>query len=418
MKIGVWHHLPSGGGKRALHQQVRGLLDAGHEVVAWCPPTANRTYLPLDTMIPEHVVPLGTQTVNTRTQWLEKLFAVRTGVIARWNGMSEHARECARLINAAGLDVVLVAPCHWFLVPLIGPYLQIPSILYLQEPARDLYEARPRLPWIAEDDLEAEPHSWRAVRMMIGSGMRLYPLRVQAREEFHNIRAFTRVLVNSRFSRETVKSALGIDSTVCYLGVDTTRFQPDTAARQRFALCVGEFDVHKNPELILRALAASKTRPPLVWIANRVREKYVTAMQQLASSLGVAFTRKTDVSEADLIRHYQDAAVFVYAPNLEPFGFTPLEANACGTPVVAIAEGGIRETIEHGKNGLLVDSLAEMAAAVDQILASADSAAALGHEGRRMVETGWSLEASARRLEMHLIEIASTRRRQAGDERA
>ncbi len=59
MRIAVWHNLPSGGGKRALYEHVRGLIQRGHYVEAWCPPTASQTYLPLSLMIKEHVTPLN-----------------------------------------------------------------------------------------------------------------------------------------------------------------------------------------------------------------------------------------------------------------------------------------------------------------------------------------------------------------------
>src|SRR5260221_3882931 len=58
MKIAVWHNLPSGGGKRALYYHARGLVQRGHFVEAWCPPTSNRNYLPLGEFITEHVLPL------------------------------------------------------------------------------------------------------------------------------------------------------------------------------------------------------------------------------------------------------------------------------------------------------------------------------------------------------------------------
>ena len=59
MRIAVWHNLPSGGGKRALHDHVRGLLGRGHTIEAWCPSTADPDYLPLSELIPEHVLPLA-----------------------------------------------------------------------------------------------------------------------------------------------------------------------------------------------------------------------------------------------------------------------------------------------------------------------------------------------------------------------
>ena len=59
MRIAVWHNLPSGGGKRALDYHVRGLVEKGHSVEAWCPSTNNRTYLPLSNLIREHLVPIN-----------------------------------------------------------------------------------------------------------------------------------------------------------------------------------------------------------------------------------------------------------------------------------------------------------------------------------------------------------------------
>src|SRR5260370_35177388 len=58
MKIAVWHNLPSGGGKRALYYHVRGLVEKGHSVEAWCPSTSDRNYLPLSEVITEHVAPI------------------------------------------------------------------------------------------------------------------------------------------------------------------------------------------------------------------------------------------------------------------------------------------------------------------------------------------------------------------------
>ena len=59
MKIAVWHNLPSGGGKRSLYYHVKGLIERGHTVESWCPSTADRTYLPLDDLITEHIIPFN-----------------------------------------------------------------------------------------------------------------------------------------------------------------------------------------------------------------------------------------------------------------------------------------------------------------------------------------------------------------------
>ena len=82
-----------------------------------------------------------------------------------------------------------------------------------------------------------------------------------------------------------------------------------------------------------------------------VDEKYWLEMVELARSLNVTLEVKKMVTDEQLVRLLSGAICMVYSSNLEPFGFAPLEANACGTPVIAVAEGGVRETIIHEKNG-------------------------------------------------------------------
>jgi D-inositol-3-phosphate glycosyltransferase len=57
----------------------------------------------------------------------------------------------------------------------------------------------------------------------------------------------------------------------------------------------------------------------------------------------------------DMLKHYYNAAdVFVTTPWYEPFGITPLESMACGTPVIGSNVGGIKYSVAHGKTGFLV----------------------------------------------------------------
>jgi D-inositol-3-phosphate glycosyltransferase len=57
----------------------------------------------------------------------------------------------------------------------------------------------------------------------------------------------------------------------------------------------------------------------------------------------------------DVLRHYYSAAdVFVTTPWYEPFGITPVEASACGTPVIGAAVGGIKTTVVDHETGYLV----------------------------------------------------------------
>ncbi len=89
-------------------------------------------------------------------------------------------------------------------------------------------------------------------------------------------------------------------------------------------------------------------------------------LRQIASAEGldqdVVFVGRRDREQ---LRYYYSAAdVFVTTPWYEPFGITPVEAMACGTPVVGSNVGGIKFTVRDGENGYLVppndpDALAE-----------------------------------------------------------
>lgn len=65
-----------------------------------------------------------------------------------------------------------------------------------------------------------------------------------------------------------------------------------------------------------------------------------------------------NVTRAKLVEAYQTYRALIFTPNWdEPFGLVPVEAAACGMPVVAIGRGGVAETVKHGETGYLCDDL-------------------------------------------------------------
>lgn len=74
------------------------------------------------------------------------------------------------------------------------------------------------------------------------------------------------------------------------------------------------------------------------------------------------------VENDQMWRYYQKAKAFLTPVQWEePFGLTTIEAMACGTPTISLRRGAAPEIIQDGKTGFIVDSIAEMAAAVDKI---------------------------------------------------
>jgi glycosyltransferase involved in cell wall biosynthesis len=403
MKIALWHNLLSGGGKRAMYDQVCGLTSRGHHVEAWCPPTANKTFLPLKTLIKEHIVPLeelppmGKGPINLRER--------RAGETGRRMALMEkHCQQCAEEIATGGFDLLLSHPCTSFHVSAIGKYSRLPSVLYLAEPYRVLYEALPQLPWAAPP-LKYQPFSMRYWSSLTWELLKVNGHRVQVREELDWVKRFDQVLVNSLFSRESLIRSYNLDSRVCYLGVGTENFKPTGIAKGRFVIGLGNVYINKRPMLAVQTVGMipPEKRPKLIWVGNAFDPSYRKQIEDEAAKLGVDLTFKILISDDALRELLSQAAVLLYTSQLEPFGYAPLEANACGTAVVGIAEGGVRETITTA-NGLLVPSASpeELALAVAKFTDDLEFATEFGRKARNHVVEVWSQEKAIDRLEAEL----------------
>jgi glycosyltransferase involved in cell wall biosynthesis len=138
-------------------------------------------------------------------------------------------------------------------------------------------------------------------------------------------------------------------------------------------------------------------------ISNMIDEPYLQQTRLLARNTGVDLEIKHGIADAQLIDLLNRARVMLYAPRLEPFGFAPLEANACGLPVIAVAEGGVRETVQDGINGLLVEhDPRSMALAIERLLADDGLHQRLSQGAHKVAQTQWSLEHSVDVLEAKL----------------
>jgi glycosyltransferase involved in cell wall biosynthesis len=415
LKIAVWHNLPSGGGKRALYDHVRGLVARGHSVEAWCPPTADREFLPLGSMMPEHVVDFAWPVPARRSDKWQITLEIERQIAA----MDTHCRRCAEEINRGGFDILFANSSYFLATTSIARFTRIPSVLYLQEPWRHLYEASyvfqyqgmPRLWWLAPPRLEARRRGLSMFRAAFSDLRRFRNSRIQAREEVDNAAAFTRILCNSYFSRESIMRSYGLDSEVCYLGIDTDHFTDRGLPREDFLVGLGSITRGKNLRLAIEAVGAvAPPRPKLVWIGNVSDRDLLREMTELATARDVAFEPMVRIPDAEVVDILNRATAMLYAPRLEPFGLAPLEGNACGLPVIAVAEGGIRETIVDRVNGLLVDhDPISMAKAIERLRANPDLARELGINGRRAIEAKWSLEAATDRIERDLARHALRR---------
>jgi glycosyltransferase involved in cell wall biosynthesis len=144
-------------------------------------------------------------------------------------------------------------------------------------------------------------------------------------------------------------------------GVNTERFRPDGPVVPRGdrprILTVGRLVERKGFEDVIRAM----TRVPdaeLVVVGGPPGgpDPYADRLRDLARRCRVAgrVTLAGAVAAHEMPAWYRSADVLAAAPWYEPFGLTPLEAMACGVPVVGTAVGGLVDTVVEGVTGDLV----------------------------------------------------------------
>ena len=142
-------------------------------------------------------------------------------------------------------------------------------------------------------------------------------------------------LCNSNNIRKKILEYYGRESQVIYPPVDLSRFKPgDTKAD--YYLMVGAFAPNKRVDLAVHAF--NKLKLPLKISGSGQDEEYCRSIAgENIEFLGT-------LSNEKLLELYQQARALVF-PGEDDFGITPLEAQACGTPVIAFAAGGVLETV-------------------------------------------------------------------------
>jgi glycosyltransferase involved in cell wall biosynthesis len=174
-------------------------------------------------------------------------------------------------------------------------------------------------------------------------------------------RSYVRVFTNSEEVKRRVVSARLVDSSrveVAHHGVDVERWRPD-GRRDPFFLVPGRIMWQKNVELALDAWTrfkpdAFENRFSLV-VAGMVDAKSRPYLDHLkakaANRPDIRFV--TSPSDPEMLDLYQRCWAVVFPPTNEDWGLVPLEAMACGKPVLATRRGGPRESVVDGRTGFL-----------------------------------------------------------------
>ncbi|MFG2122771.1 D-inositol-3-phosphate glycosyltransferase [Streptomyces sp. NPDC048710] len=198
------------------------------------------------------------------------------------------------------------------------------------------------------------------------------------------VRAAHRLIANTEREAEDLLRHYDADAdrvAVVHPGVNLDRFRPDTsgvsagraAARTRLglphnalvALFAGRIQPLKGPDVLLRSVARLLEERP--WLRERILVPVVGGpsgsglsepdeLQKLAARLGVldVVLFRPPVGQDRLADWYRAASVVVMPSYSESFGLVAVEAQACGTPVIAAEVGGLPVAVRNGVSGVLV----------------------------------------------------------------
>jgi D-inositol-3-phosphate glycosyltransferase len=186
-------------------------------------------------------------------------------------------------------------------------------------------------------------------------------------------------------------------------GVDLTVFQPGPADGV-VVVFAGRVQPLKAPDIVLHAAAQLVRDDPglarqlsLVFVggpsgAGRADPDGLT---ELARELGIAHLVRLEppCPQAELADWYRAATVVMVPSHSESFGLVAMEAQACGTPVIAAAVGGLRTAVRHGESGILVadHDPASYARALRELITTPGRRAALSRGGvTHAARFGWS----------------------------
>ncbi|MEO1953829.1 MAG: glycosyltransferase [Campylobacterales bacterium] len=150
-------------------------------------------------------------------------------------------------------------------------------------------------------------------------------------------------VANSKFVQERIKRTYDRDSIVIYPPVDVDRFEL-YKDKDDFYITASRLVPYKKTKLIVEAFNEMPDKKLVVIGAG---EEYDAIKEIAKENISVLGYCANDV----LVDYMQRAKCFVYGA-VEDFGIIPIEAMACGTPVVALNQGGTKETVEDGINGI------------------------------------------------------------------
>lgn len=228
----------------------------------------------------------------------------------------------------SGYDLVLCSSSCCAKGVIVPPY--VPQLAYIHSPMRYAWDLF----------FDYKKSSGKLARFFMDKWM------TNIRQwDFISSQRIDTVIANSKYISRRIKKFWNLDSSVIYPPVNTERFYPDfSKPREDFYVAFSRLVSYKRIDLAVKACIALNKKLMVIGAGPEERNlKELAKGHDNISFLG----RAPDKVVRD---NFQRCKAFIFCAE-EDFGIAPIEAMACGAPVIAFGRGGAKETVIEGKTG-------------------------------------------------------------------
>ncbi len=357
MNIAVYHNLPAGGAKRVLFEEVR-RLSLKHNIDLYEMDSEDKDFLDIR-FFANNVYIFKINLFNNLPIFINRIYR-------DWKNFFSLRKihyDIAKKINSKPYDVCLIHPDKFTQAPFLLRYINLPTVYYCHELLRIAYEKELRFNEKVVFYKTLYENLTRKYRKKIDKV---------------NAQKASIILTNSEYVSKKVKRFYKREASVCYPGVDLKVFKKISKKKNKI-LFVGERHKIDGYDLIEKALS---------FVPKNIDFEFEV----------VSFSKKR--TDRKLAKKYSESILTLCTSINEPFGLIAIESMACETPVLAVKEGGYKETVLHGKTGFLLKrDPKEFSEKITYLLENPKLAEDMGRNAREYVSKKFSWERHYRLLE-------------------
>ena len=368
MKIALFQNLPDGGALRTVYEQVKG-LSKKHTVDCYCFKYPN--YKDISKYF-HKIYTNDFRIDNNKSGFLKRIKEDYKNLIT----LRLVHKSIAKKINSQKYDIALIHTDMWTESPFVLRYLKKNNVYFSHELLRIAYEK-----YLQKfSDLSILKKIYEIFTRLIRKDF-----------DYKNARSAQKIITASNYMADKIKNIYKREAKFIELGVNNKVFVNDKRKTREYILFIGKKNKVKGYDFYLKVKETLKNNANIKWI-----------------ELGFDKDQAKISNDNELAMIYSKSLCLLCISRQEPLGLTALESISCETPVLAVNEGGYRETVIDGVTGyLLPRDPKTFAEKIKYLMENPDVARKMGEAGREHVKKNFTWEKHVKCLEKYLIQVAN-----------